>query len=78
MPAPIGTNPDLARWLNDLEAKVSGALTPLGPMLVFACLKAELPDPLVSLNRIARVTDTNILVASDGVHWINQHTGAPI
>lgn len=78
MPAPIGTAPELASYLGRIEDRLAVVETPGSPTLVFACLKANLPDPVGQINRVARVTDTNILVASDGVHWIRQDTGAPI
>lgn len=78
MTAPVGTPQALATYLQKLEDAIAAALNPQGPTLVFACLKANLPDPVSNINRIARVTDTNILVASDGVHWINQHTGSAV
>jgi hypothetical protein len=76
--APVGTPQALAAYLQKLEDGISAALNPQGPTLLFACLRANLPDPVSNINRVARVTDTNILVASDGVHWINQKTGAPV
>ena len=78
MTAPVGTNRELAAYLQRLEDGIAAALNPQGPTLLFACVKANLPDPVSNINRVARVTDTNILVASDGVHWIRQDTGAPV
>jgi hypothetical protein len=78
MPAPLGISPELASYLQRLEDRVAKVETPGSPTLVFACLKANLPDPVANINRVAQVTDTNILVASDGTHWINQNTGAPV
>ncbi len=78
MPAPLGTNPYLANWLNDLESRIGTLENPQAPGLVFACLHADLPSAATYFNCVARVTDTNILVASDGTNWIRQDTGAPI
>lgn len=78
MPAPIGTNSNLAAWLNTLESRIGVLESPQSPTLVFACLKANLPAAATYFNCVARVTDTNILVASDGANWIRQDTGAPI
>lgn len=78
MTAPVRTPPELANYLQGLEDRLSVAELQGSPTLVFACLKADLPDPVSNINRVARVTDTNILVASDGVHWIRQDSGAPI
>lgn len=50
----------------------------LGPMLVFSCAAADLPAAADYINRIAYVTDTKILVASDGTVWRRQDTGAAI
>lgn len=78
MTAPLGTPPQLADYLQDLENRLAVLELPNSPTLVFPCLKADLPDAVSNIDRIARVTDTNILVASDGVHWVRQDTGAPI
>lgn len=78
MTAPLGTPPELASYLAQLEDQIAILANPGSPTLVFGCLRANLPDPVSNINRIARVTDTNILVASDGTNWINQSTGAPV
>jgi len=78
MPAPVGTPPELASYLARLEDRIASQEMQGSPTLVFSCLKADLPDAVSNINRVARVTDTNILVASDGVHWIRQDTGVPV
>lgn len=78
MPAPIGTNTYLKSYLDDLEARVKTLENPQGPVLLWPVLKANLPDPAINRNRFAFVTDTDIPVFSNGVHWLRTDTGAPI
>lgn len=74
---PQGFEP-LARALADLDQRIGNLEQPGQPGSVYACLKAQLPAAASFVNGVARVTDTNILVASDGVNWINQHTGSAV
>ena len=69
---------NLRGFLDDLEGRVSNLEQPQQPGAVYACLKANLPDALDFYGKFAWVTDTNISVISDGVHWIRQDSGAPI
>lgn len=74
---PQGSEP-LRKFLTELERQVQALQQPNQPGAVYACVKLKLPPAANFINCTARVTDTNILVASDGVHWIRQDTGAPI
>lgn len=78
MTAPVGTPGDLAQYLQKLEDRLSALELQGSPTLVFSCVKANLPDPVSNINRVCRVTDTNILVHSDGVNWISEKTGLPV
>lgn len=78
MPAPIGTPPALADYLQGLEDRLWLAEQPQQPRAAYACLKAQLPAAAAFLNCVAYVTDTAILVASDGTVWRRQDTGAAI
>lgn len=68
----------LRGYLTGLEGRISRLEQPLEPGPVYSCVKAKLPAAASFIQCVALVTDTNILVASDGVHWIRQDTGAPI
>jgi hypothetical protein len=68
----------LRRYLDGLEGRISRLEEPQEPGPVYACTKAHLPAAGKFINAVARVTDTNILVASDGANWISQKTGLPV
>lgn len=71
-------NGPLRRYLEGLERRVSNLESPKEPGVVYACPKANLPPAASFINAVVRVSDTNILVASDGTNWINQHTGLAV
>lgn len=78
MTVPQIADTNLRQFLIDQDRRIGNLEQPQQPGPVYACLKAELPPAASFVNGVARVTDTNILVASDGADWIRQDTGAPI
>jgi hypothetical protein len=78
MSAPAGTRPELALWLEQLEIRLGALETAQSPMPVYACTQAQLPAAAAYLNCVVRVSDLNILAASDGTNWRRQDTGAAI
>lgn len=78
MTVPAGLAPTLADCLQGLEDRLALLEGPMSPSLAYACLKAALPPAADFINCVAYVTDTKILVASDGTVWRRQDTGAAI
>lgn len=79
MPVPLGqVPPDVVAYLESLEGRVAELESPKSPKPAFACLKADLPAAADYINCVAYVTDTKILVASDGTVWRRQDSGAAI
>ena len=76
MSAPAGLAPDLALHLERLEMRLAILEGALSPAPVYACAKAALPPAAAFINCVLRITDLNILAASDGANWIRQDTGA--
>lgn len=68
----------LQLYLTQVDDRLAVLETPQGPTPAWSCLKAALPDATKYRNAVAYVTDTKILVVSDGVVWRRQDTGAPI
>lgn len=78
MTAPVGTPPELANYLQTLEDRIAALELQGSPTLVFASTKANLPNVASNISRIVWVTDTNILVHSDGTSWISEKTGLAV
>jgi hypothetical protein len=78
MSAPVGTPPDLAIYLAQLELRLAALEEARSPLPAFACSQANLPSAAQYINCVVRVTDLNILAASDGATWRRQDTGAAI
>jgi len=76
MTVPAGLAPILAAHLEQVEARLAILEGAMSPRPVYACTKAQLPGADVFTNCVVRITDLNILAASDGVNWIRQDTGA--
>jgi hypothetical protein len=70
--------PGLAAFLTDINRRVSELENPQGPHPVYACLKAKLPSAATYRGCVIRVTDSNILVHSDGTNWISERTGSAV
>lgn len=76
---PVGPDAgSLAPLLNDLRDAVQELLNPTFPQPVFAIASTSLPPAVDYPSAVARATDLNILVMSDGVDWRRQDTGAAI
>lgn len=80
MPAPIGTNPNLARFLNELEGAVLTLKNPKGPTALFPMLSTNLTvaNALSYINCQVFATDLNMTAFSNGAHWLRSDTGAVI
>ena len=79
MTLPIGGIPaQVAAYLEELEGRVAGLEDPKSPLAPYACAAASLPSAATFINCVAYVTDTKIMVASDGTVWRRQDTGAAI
>jgi hypothetical protein len=78
MPVPLGTTPDLAEYLAEVEARVALLEEPQSPGPVFACTTANMPAAASYPNCVLKNTTLNILAVSDGTSWIRQDTGAVI
>lgn len=78
MTAPVGTPPELANYLQALEDRLFAIERQGSPTLVYACTKANLPTVASNISRIVWVTDSNILVHSDGTNWISEKTGIAV
>jgi len=75
---PAGIDPSLALHLQQVEERLTTLESPMSPRPLYACTAAELPAAASFLNCVVRVTDLNILAASDGASWRRQDTGAAI
>jgi hypothetical protein len=78
VPRPSVIDTPLGAYLDELEGRVLELESPNSPRPAYPCLKADLPAAASYINCVAYVTDTKILVASDGTVWRRQDTGAPI
>lgn len=78
MPVPLGTDPALAEYLAELEAKIAAVEEPQEPRPVFASTTTNMPDAANYPNCVLKNTTLNILAVSDGSNWIRQDTGAVI
>jgi hypothetical protein len=79
MPVPVGqVPPDVARYLEDLEARLGRLEDPQEPVPVPAYTTALMPAAASFMNRVLRNTTLNILAVSDGTNWKRQDTGASI
>lgn len=78
--SPIGpaVPPGLAEILGDLRNAVLELMEATQPHRVLALSQAALPPAEAWPNCVVRVSDLNILAASDGANWIRQDTGAVI
>jgi hypothetical protein len=79
MPAPVGqVPPNVASYLDDLEARIMRLEDPQQPVPVPAYTTALMPAASSFMNCVLRNTTLNILAASDGTNWRRQDTGAII
>lgn len=78
MPRPLGIDPRLGEWLDEIEGRVGSLEKPGSPTPLYACALAALPSAATFINCFAYVTDTKITVVSDGTVWRRQDTGAAI
>lgn len=67
---------DFSRWAEDVDQRLRTLEGVDSPKPAYACTKAKLPPAAAFVNCIVRITDLNILAASDGANWIRQDTGA--
>lgn len=68
----------LQQWMEDVELRLDRLEKPGSPKPVYACASTALPSAASYINCVLRVTDLNILAASDGTNWRRQDTGAAI
>jgi hypothetical protein len=73
---PANLPPDLADYLQGLDDRLWSLEAPQQPGRLYACTKADLPSAAGFVNCVARATDLDILVVSNGSNWIRQDTGA--
>lgn len=79
MPVPVGqVPPNVAEYLEDLEARIGRLEDPQQPVPVPAYTTALMPAAARFMNCVLRNTTLNILAVSDGVNWRRQDTGAII
>lgn len=79
MPVPVGqVPPDVARFLEDLEARIGLLENPQQPILVPSYTTVAMPPAADFINGVLRNTTLNILAVSDGTNWKRQDTGASI
>lgn len=78
MPVPVGTDPNVAAYLQELEDRIAGLENPGSPVPVPAYTTAGMPTASAWVNRVIRNTTLDILAVSNGTNWIRQDTGAAI
>lgn len=80
MPAPLGTDPELANYLKALENRVGKLETPQGPTTLFAMKSASLTKANAVTYTYCQVfvSDLNTSAVSNGAHWFRYDTGATI
>lgn len=79
MPVPVGqVPPNVAEYLEDLEARIGRLEDPQQPVPVPAYTTALMPPAASFMNCVLRNTTINILAVSDGTNWKRQDTGASI
>jgi hypothetical protein len=80
MPAPIGTNPYLAAWLNDLESRLAVIENPQAPTALFPMASTNLTtaNALTYINRQVFATDLGVIAYSTGAHWLRSDSGGVI
>jgi hypothetical protein len=70
--------PGLPQGFYELENQVRELLEPTKPSKLVAVTSANLPPAADHPDGFVRVSDLNIIAASDGSNWIRQDTGAAI